>query len=85
MQPKLIVGDLDPSVSVLANLFHSEFFSQVSDEKDVKRIVSKVNEAKTTSSYNSIEIVAKYVTQSCLLDLIKPLCQVRLSIHSAFT
>ena len=75
MQPKLVVGDLDPSVSVLANLFHSEFFSQVSDEKDVKRIVSKVNEAKTTSSYNSIEIVAKYVTQSCLLDLIKPLCQ----------
>ncbi len=77
IQPKLEVGDLDSSLAILSTVFHAELFSDVSDEKDVKQIVAKVFEAKTTSSYNSYEIIAKYVSQNCLLELIKPLNTVR--------
>lgn len=76
IEPNLVVGDLDASVIVLSNVFHSELFSQISEEKDVKQIVAKVMEAKMTSSYTSYEIVSKYVSKSYLLELIKPLNQV---------
>ncbi len=76
IQPKLVVGDLDSSLIILSKVFHSELFSDISDEKDVKQIVAKIMEAKTTSSYNSYEIVAKYISQNCLIELIKPLNEV---------
>ncbi len=76
MQPKFAVGDLDPSVDGLSKVFCSELFSQVSDEKEVKQIMAKTSEAKTVSSFNSYEILAKYVSRNSVLELIKPLKQV---------
>ena len=81
IQPKLSVGDLDSSLANLSKVFHSELFSDVSDEKDVKQIVAKIMEAKTTSSYNSYEIISKYISQNCLLELIKPLNEVKIHIQ----
>ena len=84
IQPKLVVGDLDSSLSIFSTVFHSELFTDISDEKDVKQIVAKIMEAKTTSSYNSYEIVAKYISKNCLLELIKPLNQVLALIKIKF-
>ena len=81
IQPKLVVGDLDASVKILSTLFISEVFTQVQDEKEVKQIIAKISEAKTTSCYNSYEIVSKYISQTHLLELIKPLNQVIKTKH----
>lgn len=75
IQPRLENGDLDSSVSIFSHVFTQELFSDVGDEKEVKQIVAKVFEAKHTSSFNSFEIVAKYITPSYLVELIKPLNQ----------
>jgi hypothetical protein len=83
MQPKFMIGDLDPSIDGLSKVFCLELFSQVSDEKEVKQILAKTSEAKTVSSFNSYEILAKYISRNTVLELIKPLKQVCGCTHRA--
>ena len=72
VEEKLSVGDLDSSLGLLVNSFNLELFSDTADEKEVKQILAKTTEAKTTSSYNTMELLAKYVSQGYLVDLIRP-------------
>ena len=72
VQDKLVVGDLDSSLSVLMSSVNLELFSDVSEEKEVKQILAKLPEAKTTSSFNTLETLGKFVSQPYVLDLIKP-------------
>lgn len=72
IQSKLKIGDLDSSLSVLLNSVHLELFSDSSEEKEVKQIVAKLMEAKTISSFQSLQIIAKFLSQSELLTLLKP-------------
>lgn len=48
----------------------------------MKKITVKVFEAKSTKSYDTLHILAQYITQSCLLDLILPLKQILETSHS---
>lgn len=66
----------------ILQLCTADLFGTLSDEKEVKKITVKVFEARSTKSYDTLQILAQYITQSCLLDLILPLKQVLESSHS---
>ncbi len=72
IENNLVVGDLDGSLDVLLSSVKLELFSDVSDEKEVKQILAKITEAKVISSFNTLETLAKVLSQSRLLDLLKP-------------
>lgn len=52
-------------------------FGEVAEEKEVKGIVSKAMEARRSKSYDSYEILAKYVGKDRVTKLILPLKEVR--------
>jgi U3 small nucleolar RNA-associated protein 20 len=71
VQDKLSVGDLDASLGLLMSSVRLELFSDVADEKEVKQIVAKIMEAKTVSSYNTLELLAKFVSKERFLDIVR--------------
>ncbi|KAG8138018.1 hypothetical protein E2320_003952 [Naja naja] len=73
---RLKVGDLDPCIELLMEIFHRELFGEIAEEKEVKGIVSKVMEARRSKSYDSYEILAKYVGKNQVIKLILPLKEV---------
>lgn len=76
IQDKLKIGDLDSSLDILIKVCLLELFStNVSEEKETKKILAKVFEAKVTSSYNTLEILGKYISSSYLLNLVEPFKQ----------
>lgn len=54
----------------------TELFSDVAEEKEISKITGKLKEARSVKSYYIFEILSRYVSESCLLDLIKPLKEV---------
>ncbi|XP_071112967.1 small subunit processome component 20 homolog [Haliotis cracherodii] len=85
IQPQLNPGDLDPALHNLSEVFKEELFGTVAEEKDVEGITKKLMEAKETKSYDSYEIVAKYVGVGSVHTLISPLKQLLESTHSQKT
>jgi U3 small nucleolar RNA-associated protein 20 len=76
VQDKLSVGDLEPSLSLIIKSIKMELFGEdTAEEKEVKQILAKVTEAKTISSYNTLEICAKFVNHNRIFDLIWPFKQ----------
>ncbi|XP_077195287.1 small subunit processome component 20 homolog isoform X2 [Paroedura picta] len=73
---KLLVGDLDPCLDLMIEIFNHELFGEVAEEKEVKGIVSKAMEARRSKSYDSYEILAKYVGKDRVTKLILPLKEV---------
>ncbi|XP_066490771.1 small subunit processome component 20 homolog [Tiliqua scincoides] len=73
---RLNVGDLDPCIELLIEIFNQELFGEVAEEKEVKGIVSKVMEARRSKSYDSYEIVAQYVGKDQVTKLILPLKEI---------
>lgn len=72
IESKITVGDLDSSLGILMHSVNLELFSSVSEEKEVKQILAKTVEAKTTSSFNTLETLGKFVSQSRMFDLLRP-------------
>lgn len=60
----------------------ADLFGILSEEKEVAKIAIKTSEARHTKTYDTLQILAHYVTESCLLDLVLPLKQVLESSHS---
>ncbi|XP_061495457.1 small subunit processome component 20 homolog isoform X2 [Rhineura floridana] len=73
---RLKVGDLDPCIELLIEIFNHELFGEVAEEKEVKGIVSKVMEARRSKSYDSYEILAKYIGKDQVAKLILPLKEI---------
>ncbi|XP_062989767.1 small subunit processome component 20 homolog [Elgaria multicarinata webbii] len=73
---QLKVGDLDPCVELMIEIFNHELFGEVAEEKEVKGIISKVMEARRSKSYDSYEILAKYVGKDQVTKLILPLKEI---------
>ncbi|XP_039210035.1 small subunit processome component 20 homolog [Crotalus tigris] len=73
---RLKVGDLDPCIELLMEIFHRELFGEIAEEKEVKGIVSKVMEARRSKSYDSYEILAKYVGKNQVIKFILPLKEI---------
>uniref|UniRef100_A0A8C5X7Q8 UTP20 small subunit processome component n=1 Tax=Malurus cyaneus samueli TaxID=2593467 RepID=A0A8C5X7Q8_9PASS len=70
---RLSVGDLDPCLDILIEIFNQELFGNVAEEKEVKGIVSKIMEARKNKSYDSYEILGKFIGRGQVTKLILPL------------
>lgn len=57
-------------------ILNGELFGDLSEEKEVAAIISKVPEAKGTRSYDCYEIIGKVIGEGCLTMLILPLKEV---------
>ncbi|XP_054430613.1 small subunit processome component 20 homolog [Pteronotus mesoamericanus] len=73
---KLQVGDLDSSLDIMIEIFNHELFGAIAEEKEVKQILSKVMEARRSKSYDSYEILGKFVGKDQVTKLILPLKEI---------
>ncbi|XP_010355507.2 small subunit processome component 20 homolog [Rhinopithecus roxellana] len=73
---KLQVGDLDSCLGIMIEIFNYELFGAVAEEKEVKQILSKVMEARRSKSYDSYEILGKFVGKDQVTKLILPLKEI---------
>uniref|UniRef100_A0A8C0AVP8 UTP20 small subunit processome component n=1 Tax=Buteo japonicus TaxID=224669 RepID=A0A8C0AVP8_9AVES len=73
---RLSAGDLDPCLDILIEIFNQELFGNVAEEKEVKGIVSKVMEARKSKSYDSYEILGKFIGKGQVTKLILPLKEI---------
>ncbi|KAM9389678.1 small subunit processome component 20 homolog [Phaethornis superciliosus] len=73
---RLSAGDLDPCLDILIEIFNQELFGNIAEEKEVKGIVSKVMEARKNKSYDSYEILGKFIGKGQVTKLILPLKEV---------
>lgn len=66
------------SIHILFNLqlCKKDLFGAIAEEKEVNQITGKVQEARKIKSYDTFQILAQFVTEKCLLDLIAPLREV---------
>nr|XP_033808420.1 small subunit processome component 20 homolog [Geotrypetes seraphini] len=69
-------GDLDACLDILVEVFNHELFGDIAEEKEVKGIVSKVMEARSSKSYDSYELLAQFVSKDQVIKLILPLKQI---------
>ncbi|VCW66097.1 unnamed protein product [Gulo gulo] len=73
---KLQVGDLDSCLDIMIEIFNHELFGAIAEEKEVKQILSKVMEARRSKSYDSYEILGKFVGKDQVTKLILPLKEI---------
>uniref|UniRef100_A0A8C9QSH5 UTP20 small subunit processome component n=1 Tax=Spermophilus dauricus TaxID=99837 RepID=A0A8C9QSH5_SPEDA len=73
---KLQVGDLDSCLDIMIEMFNHELFGSIAEEKEVKQILSKVMEARRSKSYDSYEILGKFVGKDQVTKLILPLKEI---------
>lgn len=59
-----------------------DLFGSLGEEKEVGKIISKTSEAKSTKSYDTLQIVAQFITEKCLMDLLVPIKNVLVASHS---
>uniref|UniRef100_A0A8C5L0M4 UTP20 small subunit processome component n=1 Tax=Jaculus jaculus TaxID=51337 RepID=A0A8C5L0M4_JACJA len=76
LSSKLHVGDLDPCLDTMTEIFNHELFGALAEEKEVKQILSKVMEARRSKSYESYEILGKFVGKDQVTKLILPLKEI---------
>ncbi|KAM4748821.1 small subunit processome component 20 homolog [Rhinophrynus dorsalis] len=69
-------GELDGCLETLVQIFNHELFGDIAEEKEVKGIVSKVMEARSSKSYDSYELLAQFVGKDQVVKLIVPLKEV---------
>ncbi|XP_063786087.1 small subunit processome component 20 homolog [Pseudophryne corroboree] len=69
-------GDLDSCMDTLIQIFNNELFGDIAEEKEVKGIVSKVMEARSSKSYDSYELLAQFVGKDMVVNLILPFKEV---------
>lgn len=65
------------SLTWFSKIFNQELFGNLAEEKEVKGIVSKVMEARKNKSYDSYEILGKFIGKGQMTKLILPLKEVR--------
>ncbi|XP_046606050.1 small subunit processome component 20 homolog [Neodiprion virginianus] len=59
-----------------------DLFGLTGEEKEIAGIVKNVSEAKSTKSFDIFHILAQFITESCLLDLVMPLKNALIKTHS---
>lgn len=73
---QLKIGDLDSCLKSLIEVFNEDIFGEVAEEKTVEALVSKLMEAKNCKSFNSYQVLAKYMSTNYMTALISPLKQI---------
>ncbi|CAH0545672.1 unnamed protein product [Brassicogethes aeneus] len=75
-------GDIDVVLLTVIDLCNADLFGKLSEEKEVSKIASKTSEVKSTKSFDTYQIVAQYITEKCLMDLLLPIKRILESTHS---
>lgn len=60
----------------------ADLFGAIAEEKEVVKITRKVSEAKSTKTYDTFKLLAQFITESCLLDLLLPIKEVLINSYS---
>uniref|UniRef100_A0A2C9JTH6 Uncharacterized protein n=1 Tax=Biomphalaria glabrata TaxID=6526 RepID=A0A2C9JTH6_BIOGL len=81
----VIPGDLDPSLNILQDIFYSEIFGQVAEEKEVAAIKAKYFEARFIKGYDAYELLAKCISAGCIDQLVHPIKMILETTHSQHT
>ena len=69
----LATGDVDSIVGLVMEMALSELFSNIAEEKEVRKITGKLMEARSSKSYDTLQIMGKFVSNDELFNLVKPL------------
>merc|ERR1719474_1110955 len=70
---KLNPGDLDRRCGSVVEVCLDEMFGAIAEEKDVAKITGKLMEARGTKSYDTLQLLSRFVSNNCLMDLVRPI------------
>ncbi|XP_076242844.1 small subunit processome component 20 homolog [Calliopsis andreniformis] len=82
LKPYFQKFDINQNLQSILSVCKVDLFGLTAEEKEVIGIVKNVAEAKSTKSFDILHILAQYITESCLVDLILPLKEVLMKTHS---
>ncbi|XP_043248533.1 small subunit processome component 20 homolog [Colletes gigas] len=82
LKPYFQKGDINENLQSILSVCKVDLFGLTAEEKEVIGIVKNVSEAKSTKSFDIFHILAQYITESCLVDLILPLKEVLIRTRS---
>ncbi|XP_071445858.1 small subunit processome component 20 homolog [Hetaerina americana] len=82
MVPVMEQGDMDKCLLDFMEICKADLFGDTSEEKEITKITGKVYEARAHKSYDTIYLIAKVVSESCLIDLVQPLKEILDQTHS---
>ena len=68
----LKAGDLDPACALVVATCVEEVFGAVAEEKEVAKITGKLLEARGTKSYDTLQLLATYVSNAKLMEVVRP-------------
>lgn len=66
-------GDLDYCITDIVDVLMDDIFGVTGQEKDAEDYISKMKEVKSSKSFDSLDIITRYVTPSRLVDLVLPI------------
>ncbi|KAI4482212.1 hypothetical protein M0804_008763 [Polistes exclamans] len=82
LKPQFQKFDINKNLQSILSVCEIDLFGLTAEEKEVIGITKRITEAKSTKSYDIFHILAEYITESCLIDLIMPLKDVLVRTHS---
>ena len=68
-------GQLDSAIDNVIDISMTEMFGVVAEEKEVAKITGKLLEARGTKSYDTLQIVSRYISNDAILSIVKPLAK----------
>ena len=74
----LLVGDLDSCLELVSEVLVEDLFGVPAEERESGENVAKIPESKSPQSYNSYELVARYLSPKLLPDLLSPVKEVKI-------
>lgn len=73
----LAVGDLDPCLDLVSGILVEDLFGVPAEERESGENVAKIPESKSLQSYNTYEIMARFLSPKLLPDLLSPVKEVK--------
>lgn len=83
LKPHLEPIHVNKNLTSILSVCKIDLFGLTAEEKEVAGIIKNVSEAKSTKSYDIFHILAEFISETCLIDIIMPLKEVLLSSHSS--
>lgn len=59
-----------------------DLFGTAAEEKEIEKIGRKVSEAKSTKSFDTLQILSQYMTEKCFIDILLPIKTILMTSHS---
>lgn len=75
-------GDIDDSLPYILEVCKHDLFGYAAEEKEEGKVAAKVREAQSNKSYNTLQVVAQYVSENHLTNLLIPFKQIIQTAHS---